>query len=105
MIPFLCLPFPLFYLCPLFLANMKLVDFLVFFAAILTTVAYIPQALKTIRTRHTRDLSLAMYSVLNVGLVAWLVYGIFLVQWPIIFANIVTLLFTLPILYFKIKYK
>lgn len=84
---------------------MKLLDLLGFFAAILTTIAYVPQAIKIIRTKHTRDLSLAMYSVLNVGLLAWLVYGIFLVQWPIIFANTVTLLFTLPILFFKLRYK
>lgn len=79
--------------------------FIGFLAATLTTTAYIPQAYKTIRSRKTKDISLAMYLILNVGIVSWLIYGILLVNWPIILSNIITLLFTLPVLYFKLRYK
>ncbi len=74
-------------------------------AATLTTVAYIPQAIKIIRTKHTKDLSLIMYIVLTVGIILWLVYGVMLSSLPIILANIVTVTLTAIILALKIKYR
>ncbi|MFN8208517.1 MAG: SemiSWEET transporter [Bacteroidales bacterium] len=76
-----------------------------FVAATLTTTSFIPQAFKTIRTKKTKDISLVMYSILNVGIIGWMIYGILLVNWPIIISNIITILFTSPILYYKIRYK
>lgn len=72
-------------------------------AALLTTAAFIPQAIKIIRTRHTKDLSLWMYILLNIGLVLWLTYGFILRDPALILANGVTLLLTLTILILKIK--
>jgi len=74
-------------------------------AATLTTIAYIPQAIKIIRTKHTKDLSLLMYIVLTIGIVLWLVYGLMLSSLPIILANIVTVTLTSIILALKIRYK
>lgn len=74
-------------------------------AAVLTTVSYLPQAIKTIKSRQTKDLSLFMYALLTMGVFLWFVYGILLVNIPLILANGVTLLFTLTILAMKIKYK
>ncbi|MDH3252331.1 MAG: SemiSWEET transporter [Ignavibacteria bacterium] len=73
-------------------------------AATLTSIAFIPQAIKIIKTKHTKDLSLLMYIVLIIGIVLWLVYGVMLSILPIILANIVTLTLTLIILALKIMY-
>jgi MtN3 and saliva related transmembrane protein len=74
-------------------------------AAACTTFSYVPQAVKTIKTKNTKSLSLIMYVIMTVGIVLWLSYGILLRDLPIIIANIVTLLFAGIILILKIKYK
>jgi MtN3 and saliva related transmembrane protein len=81
------------------------VSILGFVAAFCTTVSFVPQALRVIKTKHTKDLSLAMYSLLNIGIVLWLIYGVMIDAWPIIIANTITLSLTLIILVLKIKYK
>jgi len=60
-------------------------------AGALTTVAFVPQVVKTLRTRQTRDISLAMWLAFCAGVALWLVYGIMLRAWPVILANIPTL--------------
>jgi len=71
-------------------------------AAALTTLAYLPQSVRTIKTRSTGDLSLKMLALLATGLVFWVIYGAFLRSMPIIAANIVTLALIAPILYHKL---
>ena len=61
-------------------------------AAAFTTFAYVPQAVKTIKTKNTKSLSLIMYVIMTVGIVLWLSYGILLKDLPIIIANTVTLI-------------
>ena len=75
------------------------------FAATLTTIGFIPQAYKIIRTRHTKDLSLGMYVLLTIGVFSWLLYGIFMNDLPVILANAVTSVFIVTILVLKIRYK
>ena len=72
-------------------------------AAFLTTLAFVPQAVKIIRTRHTKDISLWMYILLNIGLVLWLTYGVLLRDPALILANSVTFILTFTILILKIK--
>lgn len=74
-------------------------------AAVLTTVSYLPQAIKTIKSRQTKDLSLFMYAILTTGIFLWFVYGILLMNVPLMLANGITLLFTTTILVMIIKYK
>jgi MtN3 and saliva related transmembrane protein len=74
-------------------------------AACCTTIAFLPQAIKAIRTKHTRDLSLVMYSLFTSGVLLWLIYGILRNDCPVIIANAVTLLFAATILFLKIRYK
>ena len=74
-----------------------------FTAAICTTIAFIPQAVKVYRTKHTKDISLGMFSLLNLGFVLWLIYGIILNSYPIILANAVTIIFAVYILITKIR--
>ena len=75
-----------------------------FIAAIFTTFAFVPQVIKVWRTRSTVDISLSMYSLFTLGVALWLAYGILLDAWPIILANIVTLLLAGAVLVMKVKF-
>lgn len=79
-------------------------DIIGMLAATLTTVSFIPQALRVLKTKHTKDLSLSMYVIFTLGVSCWLAYGIMLVNIPIILANTITLVLAMVILYTKIKY-
>jgi len=74
-------------------------------ASLLTTSAFLPQAIKTIKTKNTKDISLAMYAIFSCGVLLWLIYGIFIKDIPVIAANAITLVFALIILSYKLKYK
>lgn len=74
-------------------------------AAFLTTFAYLPQSLKAIRTKHTKDLSLPTIMMLEAGLITWLIYGILISSIPIIAANTISIVLMSIILYLKLKYK
>jgi MtN3 and saliva related transmembrane protein len=78
-------------------------SFLGFIAAFCTTVAFVPQAVKVYKSKHTKDISLGMFSMLNVGFVLWLIYGLVINSYPIIIANAVTMVFALYILITKIR--
>lgn len=67
-------------------------------AACLTTAAFFPQAIKTIRDRETAGLSLAMYLMLVGGVVMWLTYGLLIGSWPLIIANSIVILPQIAIL-------
>lgn len=74
-------------------------------AGVLTTIAYLPQLIKTWQSKSASDLSWSMLIVLCVGIILWLVYGAYVHDIPIIAANIVTFVFAGMILVLKIKYK
>ncbi len=74
-----------------------------FIAASLTTFSFVPQSIKTIRTKNTEGISLWMYIFFTVGLFLWEYYGICTLQWPIIISNIICITLVIPILYLKIK--
>lgn len=73
-------------------------------AATLTTAAFLPQAVRIIRRKETRAISLSMYVTFAAGVAAWLTYGLLTWNWPIIVANGVTLLLALIILGLKLRY-
>jgi MtN3 and saliva related transmembrane protein len=73
-------------------------------AALLTTVAFLPQVIHTIRTRSTHDISLRMYSLYTVGIFLWLIYGLLLHDMPLIAANAVTLVLSGTILGLKLRH-
>lgn len=83
---------------------MNSVDWVGSAAATLTTTAFIPQALKVWRTRHTADISLSMYAMFTLGVALWLAYGILLMAWPIIIANSITLLLAGSVLVMKLRF-
>lgn len=81
-----------------------LVEIIGFVAAVLTTLAYLPQVIKTWKTKSASDLSLGLFLVLTSGVALWLIYGILIGNGPIIASNAITLLLTGAMLYFKIRY-
>jgi MtN3 and saliva related transmembrane protein len=80
------------------------VEWIGYTAAILTSISFIPQAVMTIRTRNTRGISRGMYLMFTVGVALWLAYGIALGSWPMILANVVTLVLAATILVFKLRF-
>ena len=73
-------------------------------AAICTTLAFLPQVFLTLKTRNTSGISLIMYSIFSFGLAMWTVYGLILVQWPLIIANLVTLILAVMVLTMKLRF-
>jgi MtN3 and saliva related transmembrane protein len=74
-------------------------------AGALTTVAFIPQVVKIWKSKHTLDISLGMFSIFSAGVFLWLLYGLQLGALPIILSNGITLVLSLTILVFKLRYK
>ena len=73
-------------------------------AATLTTLSFVPQAIKTLRTRDTRGISAWMYATFTLGVALWLVYGLYLHSWPMIVSNIITLMLSTSILSMKLRF-
>ncbi len=73
-------------------------------AGICTTSAFLPQAIKIVKTKQTQDISLIMYSILTIGIVLWCVYAFMNHDWPLALANGVTLILAGWILILKIRY-
>jgi len=74
-------------------------------AAICTTIAFLPQAIKVIKTKHTKDIALGMYIILIIGIALWMIYGILIQRWPIIISNVITFILAAVILVYKLVYK
>lgn len=75
-----------------------------YLAASLTTLSFVPQVVRVVRTRDTRAISLVSYSAFCLGIVLWLAYGLRLGSAPIIVANAITLLLASAVLALKIRY-
>jgi MtN3 and saliva related transmembrane protein len=75
-----------------------------YFAGFLTTAAFVPQVLKTWKSKSASDLSLGMFSVFSLGVLCWLIYGILLAEFPMILWNAVTLILALSLLVMKLKF-
>lgn len=71
-------------------------------AAFLTTIAFVPQAWQSWRTRDLSGISLPMYTLFTLGVAFWLGYGIVIGSLPVIAANTVTLLLASVVLWLKI---
>ncbi len=72
-------------------------------AAFFTTVAYVPQTIKILKTKDTKSLSLGMYCLITTGLALWLIYGILIGDTPIIIANAITVVLSGTILVMKLR--
>ena len=70
-----------------------------YFAAFFTAVSFLPQAIRTVRTRETAGLSLLTYLFLFLGSLSWFIYGLYLTDYPLMITNSLTTVFTGIILY------
>ncbi len=73
-----------------------------YIAAALTTSSFLPQAIMTLKTRDTESLSLGMYTMFTLGVLLWLIYGIYIADKAIIYANAITLILASSILFIKV---
>ncbi len=74
-------------------------------AAVITTASFLPQVYKTWKTKDVASLSLTMYVGIFIGLILWLIYGIYLNSLPMILANGITAVSALVLVIMKLKYK
>ena len=74
-------------------------------AACCTTISFLPQAVKIIKTKDTTAISTGMYSLFTFGTLMWLIYGIASRNMPIIVANAVTFVLACVILCCKLVYR
>jgi len=74
-------------------------------AGFLTSVAVIPQVVRTYRTRHARDISIWQPVLLDIGMILWLIYGIMLKDLPLILANAFSIFCNTLLIGMKIYFK
>lgn len=84
---------------------MNISDLIGYFSAFLTTIAFIPQAYHSWRTRDLSGVSLPMYSIFSTGVAGWLVYGLLIESWPIVIANTITFILSCLVLWLKLKHR
>ena len=80
------------------------IEFFGYFAAILTTLAFLPQLIKTLKTKKAEDVSLITLIMFLTGVLSWIIYGYKISSTPILLANLITFVLNLLILIFKITF-
>ena len=75
-----------------------------YIAAILTTAAFLPQLIKTLKTKKADDVSLVTLIMFIIGVLCWIIYGYNISSIPILIANLITLILNLLILISKIYF-
>ena len=83
---------------------MGMTDAIGFLAGALTTIAFVPQALKMYTTKSGKDVSARMLMIFSAGVVLWLIYGFMIGSLPVILSNVVTLVLSATIIALKIRY-
>ena len=84
---------------------MDLIIALGLIGAALTTVSLLPQLIKVIKTRSTKDISAGTFALFGTAVFVWLIYGILIKDIPLIIANSFAFMEAIIILIFKIIYK
>ena len=75
-----------------------------YIAAFLTTIAFLPQLIKTLKTKSAEDVSIIMLVLFLTGLLSWIIYGWYVNSIPIVIANVITFSLNALILTFKILF-
>ncbi|WP_211236348.1 SemiSWEET transporter [Desulfovibrio inopinatus] len=73
-------------------------------AGMCTTFSFLPQALKALKTKDTKSLSLSMYSIFVSGVFLWIVYGLMIESFSVVAANVITFLLAGMVLFLKIRH-
>ena len=83
---------------------MDMTEWIGYAAATLTTASFVPQAWLTFKTRDVSGVSLGMYSAFTLGIALWLAYGLLIEAWPVVIANIITLMLAASILAMRLRF-
>ncbi|RYY90953.1 MAG: hypothetical protein EOO15_00660 [Chitinophagaceae bacterium] len=83
---------------------MELIEVLGMVAGSISAVTFLPQVIKTWRTKSAADISLLMFTFATISVILWLIYGIVKKSVPIIYTNSMVLIFSLIMLYFKLRF-
>lgn len=84
--------------------SLSLTDIIGYGAASATTLSFLPQVLRVWRSRSARDISAFMYALFIFGLALWTLYGSLRGDWPIVGANVVTMLLASTVLWMKWRF-
>jgi MtN3 and saliva related transmembrane protein len=74
-----------------------------YLAAFLTTAAFVPQTYRALKSKDLSSISLNMYLLFTLGVIFWIYYGFINESWPVLIANVITLILSSVILFLKIK--
>ncbi|MBQ3943148.1 MAG: SemiSWEET family sugar transporter [Elusimicrobia bacterium] len=81
-----------------------MIDILGYISATLTTIAFLPQIIKTVQTKSAKDVSMGMFVLFTIGVFLWIIYGILTKTYPVLIANAVIFCLALAQIILKIKY-
>ena len=81
-----------------------MIDVLGYISATLTTIAFLPQIIKTVQTKSAKDVSMGMFVLFTIGVFLWIIYGILTRTYPVLIANAVIFCLALSQIILKIKY-
>lgn len=84
---------------------MEAIDILGYIAGILVVISLLPQAIKSWKTKLTRDISLWRYIIYIIGLILWITYAVIIENGPVALMNSAGLALAISILYLKLQYK
>ena len=82
-----------------------MIRYIGYLAAVLTVVSFLPQVIRTWKTRHTKDLSLGMFALVITASIVWIVYGVSKGDWPVILTNSGLIVLNAALVAAKLKYR
>ena len=80
------------------------IDTLGMVAGTISAIVFLPQVIKTYRSKSAKDISVLMFSFATVSVILWLIYGLLINNWPVIYTNSCVLVLSLVMVYFKFKF-
>lgn len=84
---------------------MNFLNILGMVAGTLCTISFLPQLVKIWKSKSAKDISMGMFIIFSIGISLWILYGFFIKSFPIVVANLATLLLAFIIIIMKVKYK
>ena len=78
--------------------NLTTVDLIGYAAAFFTTLSFLPQTIKIIRTQETEGISIIMYSMMIIGVLTWILYGYLIGNYILLISNLISFICSFPIL-------
>ncbi len=80
-------------------------EYIGYVAGVLTVVSFLPQVIRTWRTKETKDLSFGMFALLITAGALWITYGALSTDWPVVATNVGTVILNCAILAAKIRFR